>query len=497
MKKQQKKRKKTKKKIGVFICLIQGILTLIFSVALLRLNLLPLTYSLLIILIFGVFWLIPFINQVTYIRYGSAGKILSMCMSMLLFFGGFYLFKTQGMVANISGNDEKVDKIVVAVLKDDTAETIEETSDYVFGVQYALKKNDIKKAEKKISQILKKDISTEKYNNLSEQAEALLNGEVQAIIYNDAYTSMLQESYDGFNEKTKIIYTYEIVSKLDIQSLDKEDVKLMKEPFTVYLSGIDVKGSIETTGRSDVNVLAVVNPITHQVLLITTPRDYYIELPGISMGMNDKLTHAGIYGVDVSMAALSELYDVPVDFYARVNFTSLPKIVDALGGIDVYSESEFESTPGAAIKLYAKEGINHFNGIEALTFARERENLPGGDYQRGRNHEAVITAMIKKALSPAILIGAAEIMDSVSDGVDTNMSMNQIQGLIKSQIANPASWEIKSVAATGTDSEEDCFSMPGVYPFVCIPDMESVEEIKYTINQLVRGEKLSDVEVAE
>ncbi len=496
MKKKQKKRKKMKK-MGVLICLIQGILTLIFSIALLRLNLLPIVYSLLIILALAVLWFLPFMNQMTYKRYGTAGKIMSVCISILLFLGGSYLFKTQGMVANISGNDKKIDKMVVVVLKDDPAEDIKDTSDYVFGVQYALKKEDVKKAQEEISSKLKKELTVKEYNNLNEQAAGLLNGEVQAIIYNDAYTSMLEESYAGFGDKTKVVYTYELVSKLDIQSSNKINSELLKKPFTVYLSGIDVDGSIETTGRSDVNVLAVVNPNTHQVLLVTTPRDYYIELPGISMGMCDKLTHAGIYGVDASMAALSELYDVPVDFYARVNFTSLPKIVDALGGIDVYSESEFESTPGAAIKLYAKEGINHLNGIQALTFARERENLPGGDYQRGRNHEAVITAMIKKAISPAILVGASEIIDSVSEGVDTNMSMEQIQGLIKNQIAHPVAWKIKSMAATGTDSEEDVFSMPGVYPFVCIPDIDSVEEIKDTINRVIDGEKLEDVETVK
>ncbi len=493
----KKKNKKIKRKFGLTLCVIQGLATLIFIIGLFVLNLLPIKYVIPIIILLVLLWILPFLNQLLCKKKMLSGKILSISMTLVLTLGAFYVIKTHGMVNSISGGDKKVDKMVVAVLVDDPAEKLKDAAEYDFGVQYALKGNDVKDTIEEINSKLKKKISVVECHNLNEQARALHDGEVQAIIYNDAYTSVLEESFEGFSKSIKIIYSHEIVSKLDNMLSKKDEMKVSKNPFTVYLSGIDVEGAIETTGRSDVNILAVVNPKTYQILLITTPRDYYVELPGISMGMNDKLTHAGIYGVAASMAALSQLYDTPVDFYARVNFTSLPQIVDALGGIDVNSEYEFETHPDSGQIMYVKEGMNHFDGAQALVFSRERQNIPGGDYQRGKNQQAVITAMIKRAVSPAILAGASEIIDSVSANVDTNMSSKQIQSLIKSQISSPHAWNIKSMAATGEGMEADCFSVPGLYPFVCVPDDMSVQEIKDAIDQVINGETLTESEVVK
>ena len=204
----------------------------------------------------------------------------------------------------------------------------------------------------------------------------------------------------------------------------------IQDPFSVYISGIDVYGEIEQTSRSDVNIIATVNPKTHQILLVTTPRDYYVPIPGISRGQEDKLTHAGNYGVDVSMATLEELYQVKIPFFARINFTSLIDIVDHLGGVDVYSEYEFRTSRNSEHVMDVQKGLNHFNGEEALAFSRERENVPGGDNQRGKNQQAVITAMIKKMISPQMLMKANSIIDDVSGNVETNMSQEQMQSCL-------------------------------------------------------------------
>ena len=188
--------------------------------------------------------------------------------------------------------------------------------------------------------------------------------------------------------------------------------------------------------------MAVVNPVSHQILLVTTPRDYYVEIPGVSGGQKDKLTHAGIYGVDASMSTLEQLYDTEIQFYARVNFTSLIEIVDALGGVDVESEYAFTTSGDSGRVVNVVQGTNHFNGEEALAFSRERQNVPGGDNQRGKDQQAVITAMIKKMVSPAILTGANGILNSVSGNVETNMSESQIQELIKTQLSDGVSWNI-------------------------------------------------------
>lgn len=485
---------KISRQIGIILCGIQLAVTLVFVVALLVLNMLPMKYLGVIVGMLLVLWLILLIGQLVSKKKAIAGKIISVFMSIILAFGSYYIFKTNGTVENISGGDKKVDKIVVAVLAEDQAETIEDAAGYDFGVQYAMKGDDVKSTVKSINQELGSDISTVEYKSLNEQAAALHDSEVRAIIYNDAYTSILEESFEGYSDAVKIIYSHEITSKIENMAAD---VKVADDSFTVYISGIDVYGAIETNSRSDVNMIATVNPTTHQILLVTTPRDYYVEIPGISGGQKDKLTHAGIYGVDASMATLEQVYDTEIDFYARVNFTSLVQMVDALGGVDVMSEQAFTTSDESGLVMNVVQGENHFTGQQALAFSRERMNVDGGDFQRGKNQQAVIIAMIKKAVSPAILTGANGILSSISGNVDTNMSQEQIQELIKSQLAGGGAWNIKSMAAEGTGDEQECYSSPGSVLYVTQPDLNSVTAIKGAIDAVENGELLPDSEVAQ
>lgn len=485
---------KISRQIGIILCGIQLAVTLVFVVALLVLNMLPMKYLGVIVGMLLVLWMILLVGQLVSKKKAIAGKIISVFMSIVLAFGSYYIFKTNGTVENISGGNKKVDKMVVAVLAEDQAETIEDAASYDFGVQYAMKGDDVKSTVESINQELGSDISTVEYKSLNEQAVALHDGEAQAIIYNDAYTSILEEAFEGYSNAVKIIYSHEITSALENTS---SNVKVADDTFTVYISGIDVYGAIETNSRSDVNMIATVNPTTHQVLLVTTPRDYYVEIPGISGGQKDKLTHAGIYGVDASMATLEELYDTEIDFYARVNFTSLVQMVDALGGVDVISEQAFTTSDESGLVMNVAQGENHFTGQQALAFSRERMNVDGGDFQRGKNQQAVIIAMIKKAVSPAILTGANGILSSISGNVDTNMSQEQIQELIKSQLAGGGAWNIKSMAAEGTGDDQECYSSPGSILYVTQPDLNSITAIKGAIDAVENGELLPDSEVAQ
>ena len=495
----KKTHRKMNRKVGLILCLIQLILSIVLSVYIIKLGLLPMKYVAVIVVFLLIFWIIPFLNQIMCRNRTLSGKVMSIAVSVLLITGTVYVAKAHGFVSNISGGDKKIDEMVVAVLVDDKAETLKDTVDYKYGVQYTLKEKDTKDTVAHINKELGTEIDTKVCGNLVEQVSALYDGDVDAIIYNKAYTTILKDSFEDFEESVKIVYQYDIVTKMT-EGEALEVVNTPTDPFAIYLSGIDVEGDISTTGRSDVNILAVVNPVSHEILLVTTPRDYYILLPGISAGREDKLTHAGIYGVDASMDALSNLYDVDVDFYARVNFTSLPKIIDALGGIDVYSEYEFDTHPYSSISfdtIHVKKGINHFNGLDALIFSRERKNLPNGDFDRGKNQQAVITAMLKRAVSPAILSGALEIFDSLSENVDTNMSSKQIKDLIKSQIAKPAAWNVTSMSAEGTPDLKMCYSVPTTELSVCVPDYQSVEKIKTAIDKVVEGEKLEGSERIE
>lgn len=473
--------------VGLALAGIELVASIGFIIAVLILNMLPGKYLAVFALVVLIVFLLILLTQLKAEGYGIAGKLISVFMSAVLVFGSYYVVKANTMVAAISGGDTKVDKVVVAVLKDNPAETIEDAAGYSFGVQYAMKGDEIRGTVSEINTKLESEIATVEYNGLSEQAAALQSGEVDAIIYNEAYAAILEEAFEGYSDSVKIIYSHEVESVIKNIAID---VKVKEEPFVVYISGIDVYGAIETNSRSDVNILAVVNPETHQVLLVTTPRDYYVAIPGVTGGARDKLTHAGIYGVDASMATLGELYDTEIQFYARVNFTSLIQMVDALGGVDVYSEFAFTTSSDSGLVMDVVQGMNHFDGKQALAFSRERQHLASGDYQRGKNQQAVIKAMIEKAISPAILVGANGILESVSGNVDTNMSAEQIQSLIKSQLDNGQGWNIVSVAAEGTGDMQYCYSYSGAPLSVAWPNEESVAAIREQIAAVKRGDIL-------
>lgn len=483
------------RKVGYILMGIQIIATIMFLLSLFLMNMLPTIYLAIIAAVLVLLVIIVFASQFFSKRRGIMGKLLSILLSIAMFVGTFYVYKTTETVEEVTGGNTKLDKVIVAVAADDPAESIQDVSDYMFGVQYHVKAGEIQETVSAINSEIGSEIQITEYTSPYEQASKFQSGEVDAIIIDEAYIPLLEEQYEGFEESIKTIYTHSIESQ--VQGLVVNQVQVSQEPFTVYISGIDVYGAIETNSRSDVNILAVVNPNSHQILLITTPRDYYVEIPGISGGQCDKLTHAGIYGVDASMSTLEELYDTEVDFYARVNFTSLIQMVDALGGVDVESEIEFTTSTAAGCVVDINEGTNHLNGEQALAFCRERKNLADGDNQRGKHQQAVITAMIQKAISPAILAGANELLNSVSGNVDTNMSTEQIQSLVKSQLSNPSKWMIKSVAATGTGSQQYCYSSGDVLLYVSLPDYDSVEEITAMIDAVEQGEIFEDSKIAK
>ena len=289
------------------------------------------------------------------------------------------------------------------------------------------------------------------------------------------HTAIIEESIEDYSSQVKIIYQYGIETEIV-----KEEVDL-SSAFSIYISGIDVEGSISKSSRSDVNIIMTVNPDTKQILLTSTPRDFYVEIPEVSGGAKDKLTHAGIYGVDASMRTLEQLYGIDIAYYARVNFTSVVNIVDALGGIEVESEHSFTAKSGHSFA----EGTNYLNGEEALAFARERKSFASGDRQRGKNQEAVIEAVLNKVMSPAILRSANQIIASVSDCVETNMSRDEMTELINMQLDDPAIWSIESQAADGSGSKGPCYSSGSQNLYIMIPDETIVEECKHKMQAVI------------
>ena len=264
------------------------------------------------------------------------------------------------------------------------------------------------------------------------------------------------------------------------------------DPFVVYLSGSDTRNEKLTTSNSDVNVLVIINPKTKQILLLNTPRDYYIPNPA-GNGKLDKLTHCGIYGIDCSINALSDLYDVTVNYYGQINFTGFETLIDAIGGITVESETAFTTLNG---HFPIQKGMNKLNGAEALGFVRERYAFQTGDNQRGKNQMKVITAVIDKLSAGTIIMHYNSILDSLQGMFVTNFSGTEISDLVRMQLGDGADWNVKSFAVTGANGSEITYSIPGSRVSVMYPDDELVARAASLVDRVIAGDELEDEDVA-
>ena len=496
MKKQQQKKQRTQGKkrrqkrkkntFGYLLIILQAIVSVFLLISLTWLGMLPMKYITLAGLVLLCLWLVCVLTQVNRKKSGILGKVYGIFMIAGLSVGVFYIAKTTNLIGQISGNAFKTEKVVVAVLDSDPAEKLEDAAEYQFGIQFDKGADTMESALATISEELGQDVETIQYDNLKEQAEALYSGEVQAIVYNTAYSNVIESELEEYGEKARVIYSTQ--AKVSLNVSQGTDDSLTTKPFTMYISGLDVyEDTVDQGQRSDVNIIAVVNPKTHQILLVTTPRDYYVTIPGVSEGMYDKLTHAGSYGIDTSMATLGELYETEINYYAQLNFTALIEIVDILGGLDVESEYAFTTSEDSGYVMDVQEGKNHFNGVQALAFARERQNVEGGDLQRGKDQQAVITAMIKKMLSPTMLLKANSILETVGRNVETNVSQEQINALIRYQLSKNPQWSILSLSAEGETGEDACYSAGGEILSVVYQDEESIRRIIEQANIVEEG----------
>lgn len=475
--------------VGKLICVIQLICSLTLFGVLWTSGMIPMKYlaavGIVLLVLLAVSFGVQFVKNKAYI----AGIVISVITSLLALFAVFWLLKTDNAMRKVGGATYKTDNMIVVVKKEDTATELKNAENYRFGKQTAADQDNTQLMIQKINETVGREINVAEYGTVQELGQALLNGEVEAAIYNQAFDSILDELIEGYSDQVKVLYQYGIDTKLQVEEPEEEQTvePMSKDTFSLYISGIDVSGPITMTSRSDVNIIVTVNTKTKQILLTTTPRDYYVPIPNISGGQRDKLTHAGIYGVDASMSTLESIYGIDISYYAKVNFTSLIKIVDILGGVDVNSEYAF-SAGGYTFN----EGKNHLNGDAALAFSRERHSFAAGDNQRGRNQEAVLTAMIRKAMSPAILKNANQLLTEVSDSVETNMTSKEMAQLIQMQLNDGAEWNIVSTNAIGQGGKEACFSSGSQLLYVMWPDEASVAAIQQKMQQVLNGEVITE-----
>ena len=474
---EEKKRKKHV--VGMVISLISVMIAGIFYYLLMDLGVVPGKYMTVIAVVLAVLCIVSFALQFVRGKAFILGIIISIFLSLICGVGGYYVHSVTAAMKKVGGATYKTDNMVVIVRLDDPAQNLRDILDYTVGYQTALDNENTKKMKNELRDETDKmgepQLGYKEYDSLEGLGQALLDGEVGAVIYNEPFTEMIDELIEGYADQVRILYQYGIHTEIE-----EEKKTGVEAPFNVYISGIDVFGPITSNSRSDVNIIMTVNPDTKQILLTTTPRDYYVPIPGISGEAKDKLTHAGIYGVDRSMATLESIYGIDIQYYARVNFSSLIKIVDVLGGVDVNSEYAFK-----AGGFSFQQGMNHLTGESALAFARERHSFSAGDNQRGRNQEAVITGMINKALSPAILTNANSLLASVSDSVETNMSQDEMAQLIRRQLDEGGQWTIESVNAVGSGDKQSCYSSGRQLLYVMHPNQDSVNAISEKIKSMM------------
>lgn len=312
--------------------------------------------------------------------------------------------------------------------------------------------------------------------------ENLINGSSQAIVLNSSYSSLLELSYNDYESNLKTIYTYKIKKAIEDTAKTTD-----KNVFNIYISGIDTSGAVSTVSRSDVNLILTVNMNTHKILMTTTPRDSYVRIPDGGADQYDKLTHAGIYGIETSVKTLENLYDIPINYYARLNFTSFVKLINALGGVTVYNDQAFTSLHGNY--NFGVGNINLTSGEEALGFVRERYSLEHGDYDRGNNQLKVIQAIVEKLTSFQSVSNYSDVISTLQDSIQTNMPLNTMMSLVNEQLDSGKTFIFSSQEVTGTGStgQLTSYAMSNASLYMIQLDDASVAKASQAIKNVMEG----------
>lgn len=433
------------------------------------------------------------------------GVFLTVLIAAALGIAGLYIYKTVSALDNITGVNKETTAVHVYVKQEDAAQTLADASTYTFGILEELDRENTDKALEQIYIQIGKDIQLKEYGSLSVLADDLNNGTCGAIILNRAYLDVLDEMdrYSTFSSTIReiaVLQVQSVVQRTTVKqqtseentSDDLTEEGVTDEVYTIYVSGIDTRGEISASSRSDVNIILTINTRTKQILMISTPRDYFVPL-SISNGAADKLTHAGIYGVNVSMDTLDMLYDINIDYYFRLNFGGFVNIIDALGGITVNSDYEFDS--GNITGYHFVQGENEVNGEQALVFSRERYAFKEGDRQRGRNQMAVIQGVVDKVTQPSFLKNYLSVLDSLEGSFETNIPYDLIASLVRRQLDEGGDWQVLSYSVDGTGDTQKPYSM-SANAYVMIPDQDTVDQAKVLMKKVREGFMLSEADVA-
>ena len=471
----KKKNNKSKMSFMKYLSIFLLIVSVLILVLVYFINVLPIDYFIVLVVLVLIIDLV-----VIKLLLGSGkirnviGVILSIILIIIMVFGITYELNTIDFLKQFGFNTYKEEVYNVLVLDESEYEELNDLDNATIGHLDENVHEGLNSAIEKIDQQI--DFESVVLDDINSLVDNLEIEEVDAIILEDAQITMLEEDNNGLMDNFRIIASFDIETEIEVVS---KEVNVTEDSYNILITGIDSYGSITRVSRSDVNMIVSVNPKDKKILLTSIPRDYYVYLS--DYGDYDKLTHTGIYGIDVTTKALEDLLDIDINYYVKVNFTTLVDIVDELGGITVNSNYDFTSIDG----YHFSKGENNLNGKEALSFARERQAFSEGDRVRVENQQLVLTAIINKVLSAGIITNYNSLLNALSGEFLTNITNKEITDLIKWQIDGMYSWDIETISLDGSNAFDYTYSYKNQKLYVMMPYPESVNSAKEKINSVL------------
>lgn len=496
-----KEQNKVLKVFSILLSILLVVASFYLLYQLIKINVLPTKLLFLITIIFVLLDAI-FALLLCYYTRAVVSKIICVVITLVLIFGscmgGYYISKTGSLLTNITNVTKHAKNTVSVVVKQSSdIKNKSQLNGLSVGTLRTIGTQGSSKALKELS----KDgivMNQSEYDSLSAMLEAFYNGEVDSIIINESSRSQIldMESYADFDNNTRVVYQ----TSYKVENTDKANAvsDITSKPFNVLISGSDTRGGFDENGRSDVIMVATINPKTSTILLTSIPRDFYVTTAcdaadGCMQGALDKITHTGIHGTNTTKRTVEQLLGIEINYTFKVGFDAVTELVDAVGGVDV------TVAPGYAVDHFAcmynlsvHEGVNHLNGEQALAFARERYAYTEGDRQRTKNQQLVLMGIVDKIISPSIVQNYASIMDAMSNTFSTTMSSSEISNLIKYQINNNPKWKMEQYMVDGTGDTLMCAEL-GDAASVMVPDQSTVKMAKDKINAVLAGKSANDV----
>lgn len=492
-----KEQNKVLRGIGIVLSILLVVASFYLLYQLIKINVLPTKLLFLITIIFVLLDAI-FALLLCYYTRAIVSKIICVVITLVLIFGscmgGYYISKTGSLLTNITNVTKHAKNTVSVVVKQSS--DIKNKSQLNGLSVGTLRTIGTQGSSKALTELSKDGIvmNQSEYDSLSAMLEAFYNGEVDSIIINESSRSQIldMESYADFDNNTRVVYQ----TSYKVENTDKANAvtDITSKPFNVLISGSDTRGGFDENGRSDVIMVATINPKTSTILLTSVPRDFYVTTAcdvadGCMQGALDKITHTGIHGTNTTKRTVEQLLGVEINYTFKVGFDTVTDLVDALGGVDVYVE------PGYAVTnqyFSVHEGVNHLNGHDALEYARERYAYTEGDRQRTKNQQQVLMGIVNEATKPSVITKYASIMDAMANTFSTTMSNEEISDLIKYQINNNPKWKMEQYMVDGTGDTLMCAEL-GDAASVMVPDQSTVKMAKDKINAVLAGKSADDV----